>query len=248
MFYPSRIRILIPLLLLSLIAASCNLPIPLLSNPEGSAEEGSLDLIDLSAGDAQGADNGDQSSDQAQPALGDSSMADFRCPDSPEPYALWFKHAVKYDTPGFGTWDIVSSGMILLSVAEGLTDGTVHMPFSPGQVVVNGTASGNFGRGDKTCSFEAPMEVIVNIDGICDRGVVHLNIVENWGDIDTSISCCSGEDCDTGPFQWMLPVVQYEDVQFTAANGYQVSKPFGGGGGTLNWSLAAPIEPVPLTE
>jgi hypothetical protein len=234
---------------LALVTTACNSPLPLLSNPgeggEGTGGEDTFEPLDLS----EGAGEVDSSSaDEAGDAEADG-MQDFQCPDSPDAYALWFDHNVKFDTPAFGTWDIITNGTIILSVAEGLSEGTVHMPFQPGEVIVPGTVYASFGRGDQTCRFEGAMEVIVNIDGYCDRGVVHLNIVENWGDVDTTMTCCSGnQDCDTFPFQWMLPVVQYEDIQFTSANGYQATKPFGGGSGQLTWSLQTPIEPVPIVE
>lgn len=240
----TRFRFLTSMVLFSLLITSCSFPLPLLSDSQGASggDEGMFEPIELSS-------DGDEAGGKGETNNNASSMADFRCPDSPEPYALWFDHTVEYATPGFGSWDISTSGTILLSVAEGLSEGTVQMPFQPGEVVVPGSVNAGFGRGDQTCSFEGEMEVIVNVDGNCDRGVVHLNIVENWGDVDTTMTCCSaGQDCDTFPFQWMLPVVQYEDLQFTPANGYRVNKPFAGGDGQLTWSLQLPVEPVPLTE
>lgn len=236
----SFVRLLSLGVILFLLSAACALPLQFLAG--GASSEGEDDQNTTESTALPGAGEADG------PGT-DESMAGFSCPNSPEAYELWFDHDVKFDTPGFGSWDVMTSGAIVLSVAQGLSDNTVHMPFQPGEVIVPGTVVANFGRGDQTCNFEGEMEVIVNIDGYCDQAVVHLNVVENWGEVDTSMTCCSaGQDCDTFPFQWMLPVVQYEDLQFNAANGYQVVKPFAGGDGQLTWTLQVPVQPVPIGE
>jgi hypothetical protein len=232
-------RILAVPALLALTSWSCATPLQLLSNLSGSDSSPPVAEPTTSAA-------GIGQSDSSE---GEGAMANFRCPNSPEAYELWFDHSVKFDTPAFGSWDVDTSGSIVLSVAEGLSENSVHMPFQPGEVIVPGTVNANFGRGDQSCSFGGDMEVIVNIDGFCDQGVIHLNIIENWGDVDTTMTCCSaGSDCDTFPFQWMLPVVEYGDVTFSQANSFQVTKPFAGGDGQLRWTLMPPVQPVPLTE
>lgn len=177
--------------------------------------------------------------------LGD--MANFECPSSPEPFEMWFSHEVKFNTGVMGTWNIQTSGGILLSVAEGLSD-QVKMMVLPGEVIVPGSVSAVFTRDNRTCSFEQDIEVISNVSGNCDRGVIKLDIVENWGDVDTEMTCCDDDGCDPGPFNWMLPVVQFTGVEFTAANGYKVTKPFSGGSGTLTWWIQPSLVPEPISD
>lgn len=207
-----------------------------------SGENGALDEIDLSGDSEDGAgDNGDEEG-SGEPV--DDILTNFTCPESPTPVELWSNYDVKFKTPQFGTWDIFGSGTQVITIAEGITDQAVGEVNRASRNY--GIVTANFSRDDQKCSFEDEIEIVSSVDGSCQDGVIYLNITTNFSEADTTITCCSDGDCDSSHFTWLLPVVQFGDVQFSEANGFYAEKEFTGGEGIMTWQISVALPPVPI--
>ena len=189
---------------------------------------------------------GDESDQNLDQTYFGEKITNFSCPSSPEVYHLYARYDVKFKTPQFGTWDIKGHGAVLVSLAEGLDEDKNNLVLNPGEVRIPGIVNGNFSRKDKKCSFSSDLDIITSAYGNCDKGVVYLNVVTNFTDVNTTITCCTGDDCDDGPFFWILPVVTH-DIKLSAANGFTETKEFTGGSGTMTWELlGTDIDLVPI--
>jgi hypothetical protein len=207
------------------------------SGPEvqsGSPEE-EFDEIDLS---------GDEGESSDQEASADDPLTGFTCPESPETFELWSSYDIKFKTPGFGTWDITGSGGQLVSIAEGATDKAAY-GLHQNEVRIPGFVKAEFSRDDQKCQFEQDLEIISQVSGKCQNGVIMVSIVTNFGEANTPMTCCVGEDCTTNPFMWLLPVVTYK-IELSEANGFTMEKEFTGGEGYMSWKLQGVMLPVPI--
>jgi len=220
-----------------LILTSCS--VLQLAAPSKGGDEGEFETIDLSGeepGSGQAADSGENTT-------GDI-LKNFVCPESPETFELWSAYDIKFNTGAVGTWDINGSGAQLISVAEGITDNAAY-GLNPGEVRIPGYVKGEFSRDDKICKFGQDLEIISGVSGNCQDGVIYLNVVTNFSEVNTEMTCCEGDDCHTGPFFWLLPVTQF-DIKLSEANGFTETKNFAGGEGTLKWELQGVLLPVPI--
>jgi hypothetical protein len=207
-----------------------------------SGEEGAFDEIDLSGAseDADGDSEGEESS--GEPV--DDPLWLFVCPESPTPVEISSNYDIKFKTPQYGTWDITGQGTQVITIAEGVTDQAVAEVNRASRNY--GTVIANFSRDDQKCSFKDEIEIVSHVDGSCQDSVLSLNITTNFGEADTTITCCSNGDCDSSRFKWLLPVVQFGDIQFTEDTGFYAEKEFTGGEGIMTWQITVAMPPVPI--
>ena len=103
--------------------------------------------------------------------------------------------------------------------------------------IIPGSQSGQFSSGRNACSFEAPAEVIINVDGACAAGVLSLEIWEDW-QMGTYQWTCDDDSFQYELANMMMPPSIHQ-VQYTLgmkqSNAFEI--PFGGGGGTKVYTL-----------
>jgi hypothetical protein len=171
----------------------------------------------------------------AIPAMGQSTLPpdeppQAACPEGPAEFGLQANH--HFWTPtAMGDWVWQAAGYLQVRLdADGKVVGA-------GPQTISGSQSGSFSSGRSSCSFEAPAEVIITLDGECAQGVVSLEIWEDWqmGTYQWT--------CDDDAFQFSLPNIMLppavHKVSYPLGNpaAYTFEIPFGGGSGTKTFTL-----------
>ena len=152
------------------------------------------------------------------------------CPDGPATYGLQAKH--DFWTPtGRGDWTWQASGYLQVTL-----DGQGHVT-NTGPQTITGSQSGAFSSAENSCSFEAPAEVVITIDGSCSQGVISLEIWEDW-QMGTYQWVC---DDDSFQFElpniMMPPSIHKVEYQLGNMDSYTFEVPFAGGSGTKTYTL-----------
>jgi hypothetical protein len=152
------------------------------------------------------------------------------CPDGPATYGLQASH--NFWTPtGMGDWTWQASGFLQVALdAQGRVTNT-------GPQTITGSQSGAFSDGENSCSFEAPAEVIITIDGGCAQGVINLEIWEDW-QMGTYKWACDEDSFQFDlPSQMMPPSIHKVEYQLGNPASYSFEIPFGGGNGSKTYTL-----------
>jgi len=152
------------------------------------------------------------------------------CPDGPANFDLLANHHFWTDT-GMGDWVWQAQGSLQVVLDEnGVVTNTATQ-------VIPGSQSGQFSSGQNACSFEAPAEVILTVEGACAGGVLSLEIWEDW-QMGTYKWVC---DDDSFQFELpelgMPPSVHKVAYNLGQAQSYAFEIPFGGGGGSKVYTL-----------
>lgn len=152
------------------------------------------------------------------------------CPDVATTYGLQANH--NFWTPtGMGDWTWQASGVLQVSLDD---QGRVT---NTGTQTISGSQSGSFSSGKNSCTFEAPAEVIITIDGSCSQGVISLEIWEDW-QMGTYDWVCDDDSFQFElPSQMMPPSIHQVEYQLGSPNSYRFEIPFGGGSGTKVFTL-----------
>lgn len=152
------------------------------------------------------------------------------CPDRPVTYGLQANH--NFWTPtDMGDWTWQASGYLQVALDE---QGRVT---NTGTQIIPGSQSGAFSSGENSCSFEAPAEVIITIDGSCTQGVISLEIWEDW-QMGTYQWACDDDSFQFDlPSPMMPPSVHKVEYQLDNPDSYSFEIPFGGGSGSKIYTL-----------
>ena len=152
------------------------------------------------------------------------------CPEGPAEFGLQANHHF-WTSTGFGDWVWKASGYLQVKLDA---SGKV---LETGPQVIAGSQSGQFSSQRSSCSFEAPAEVIINLDGGCAEGVISLEIWEDW-----QMGAYKWA-CDDDAFQFSLPdnmlppSVHKVSYPLGDPGSYTFEIPFGGGSGTKTYTL-----------
>ena len=152
------------------------------------------------------------------------------CPDEATTYGLQANH--NFWTPtGMGDWTWQASGYLQVALdAQGRVTNT-------GPQSITGSQSGAFSDGKNSCSFEAPAEVIITIDGACEQGLVSLEIWEDW-QMGTYQWVCDEDSFQFDlPTMMMPPSVHKVEYLLGDPGTYSFELPFGGGSGSKIYTL-----------
>jgi hypothetical protein len=152
------------------------------------------------------------------------------CPQGPAEFGLRANH--HFRTPsGVGDWVWEASGYLQVKLDAG---GKVT---ETGPQTIPGSQSGSFSSGKSSCSFEAPAEVIITIDGGCAEGVVSLEIWEDWQMGEYQWTCDDDSFQFSLPPSMMPPSVHQVSYPLGDPAAYTFEIPFGGGSGTKTYTL-----------
>jgi len=152
------------------------------------------------------------------------------CPDGATTYGLQANH--NFWTPtGMGDWTWQASGYLQVGLdAQGRVTNT-------GPQSIAGSQSGAFTDGENSCSFEAPAEVIITIDGGCEQGSISLEIWEDW-QMGTYQWVCDEDSFQFDlPSMMMPPSVHKVEYLLADPGSYSFEVPFGGGSGSKIYTL-----------
>lgn len=152
------------------------------------------------------------------------------CPQEATTYGLQANHHF-WTSTGMGDWVWQASGGVLVSLDE---SGVVT---NTGPQTIMGTQSGTFSRGDNTCSFEAPAEVFITVQGSCSQSVLSLEIWEDWQMGTYKWTCDDDAFQFELPDQMMPPSRHKVEYDLTSMGSYSYEIPFGGGSGTKVYTL-----------
>jgi len=102
------------------------------------------------------------------------------------------------------------------------------------------------------CSVEAGGTVVVSAEGYCEGGIVYLNITEDWGPTEGTMTC-EGQGV---PFSAPGAAFTHsgasglgEEFLITDdSNGHTVMREFLGGEGYHSWTLSMDVDLVPLVD
>ena len=152
------------------------------------------------------------------------------CPDGPTTYGLQASH--HFWTPtGMGDWTWQASGYLQVVLDE------QSQVANTGTQTIPGSQSGAFSSGKNSCSFEAPAEVIITLDGSCSQGVISLEIWEDW-QMGTYQWVCDDDSFQFElPSQMMPPSIHKVEYPLGSPDSYRFEIPFGGGSGTKVFTL-----------
>ena len=152
------------------------------------------------------------------------------CPDGATTYGLQANH--NFWTPtGMGDWTWQASGILQLSLDD------LGRVANTGAQTITGSQSGAFSSGENSCSFEAPADVIITIDGSCSDGVISLEIWEDW-QMGTYQWVCDDDSFQFElPSQMMPPSIHKVEYQLGNMDSYTFEVPFAGGSGTKTYTL-----------
>ena len=152
------------------------------------------------------------------------------CPEGPEEFGLQANHHF-WTSTGMGDWVWKAAGYLQVKLdASGKVMET-------GPQIIPGSQSGKFSSGKTSCSFEAPAEVIINLDGGCTEGVVSLEIWEDW-QMGTYQWVCDDDAVQFSlPDNMMPPSVHKVRYPLGDPGSYTFEIPFGGGSGTRTYTL-----------
>lgn len=152
------------------------------------------------------------------------------CPQDATTFGLQANHHF-WTSTGMGDWVWQASGGLQVSLDE---SGVVS---NTGPQTILGMQSGTFSRGDNACSFEAPAEVFITIQGSCAQSVLSLEIWEDW-QMGTYDWTCDDESFQFElPDQMMPPSAHKVEYDLTGMGSYSYEVPFGGGSGTKMYTL-----------
>ena len=152
------------------------------------------------------------------------------CPDGPTTFGLRANHHF-WTSTGMGDWVWQATGLLQVDLdAQGKVTNTSTQ-------ILPGSQSGAFSSGGNNCSFEAPAEVVITIDGACAQGVLSLEIWEDWH-MGTYEWVCDDDSFQFDlPPQMMPPSVHKAAYTLGSGGAYTFEIPFGGGSGTKTYTL-----------
>jgi len=166
-------------------------------------------------------------------------------------YSLSFDHALTVNEQGTSLTHILNQGNIALLSETNPDDFTTTITTANPQEL-SYEYMGVLGP----CSVAAGGTVVVSAEGYCDAGVVYLNITEDWGPTEGTMTC----DGQGVPFSAPGAAFTHsgasgpgEEFLITDdSNGHTVMREFQGGEGYHSWTLSAhlteDIESVPLVD
>ena len=160
------------------------------------------------------------------------------CPSEDTTFDLRADHHFWTDT-GMGDWTWEASGTVVIVVdASGKVAGFPESAYP-------GRQYGEFVAEGSACSFEAPAVIYTSITGTCSKGVLTLELFEDW-QMGTYTWVC-----DEDTIQFEIPPMgsaKHSNLKFqlTESGNYETSIQWGGGSGTKSWRLMGAMEPVPL--
>jgi hypothetical protein len=152
------------------------------------------------------------------------------CPEGPASYGLQANHHF-WTSTGMGDWVWQAAGHLQVILDErGRVTNTAAQ-------TIPGSQSGEFSSGKNHCSFEAPAEVNITVDGSCVQGRLSLEIWEDW-QMGTYQWVCDDDSFQFDlPSLMMPPSVHKVYYDLGRAGTYAFEIPFAGGSGTKVYTL-----------
>lgn len=152
------------------------------------------------------------------------------CPQGPATFSLMANHHF-WTSTGMGDWVWQANGSVLVSLdGAGVVTNTGPQSFP-------GTQSGTFSSESNTCSFEAPAEVILTLEGSCSQSVLSLEIWEDWQMGTYDWNCDDDSFQFDLPAQMMPPSIHKVSYDLSSGGPYAAEVPFGGGSGNKVYTL-----------
>jgi hypothetical protein len=162
-------------------------------------------------------------------------------------YVLSFDHTLTVNEQGTSLTHILKQGNIALLSETNPDDFSVTITTASPQEL-SFEAMGVLGP----CSVEAGGTVVVSAAGYCEGGIVYLNITEDWGPAEGTMTC-EGQGV---PFSAPGAAFTHsgasglgEEFLITDdSNGHTVMREFLGGEGYHSWTLTMDVDLVPLVD